>query len=116
MRPTIDDQLGGADRLLDLVAADPGLGDGSRELLVNARRLLRTVRRSWDRVVPFAEADNARMTELLGEAAPPDVGKGPLERQEELRAALAAAIPDLDDGARAEIGRYLRERVEEDPA
>ena len=31
-------------------------------------------------------------------------------------AALAAAIPGLDDGARAEIGRYLRGRVEEDPA
>jgi hypothetical protein len=145
MRPTIDEQLAGARRLLDLVAADPGLSPASAELLRNADRLLRRVGTSWATTLPFLVEDNATLTDLLARLAPllpapaatatpaattaPDpvaVARPDLDvavvaaRNTELRALLARAVRELPRTpagatARAEIGDYLTRRVESDP-
>ena len=70
MHPTVDEQLAGARRLIDLVAADPGLPPASAELLRNADRLLRRVGTSWASTLPFLTEDNATLTELLTRLAP----------------------------------------------
>jgi len=118
VRPTIDEQLSGAQRLLDLVESSGDLSPGSAELLRNAQRLIKRVTTSWSTTLPFLVEDNARLAVLLHKdpAADPD----PAARNEELRGALARLIRELPRDAdgrarRAEIGHYLRRRVAADP-
>lgn len=118
MRPTIDEQLAGAQRLLDLVAASGDLSPGSAELLRNAQRLITRVGTSWSTTEPFLVRDNAELAALLGR----EVGAttDPAARNDELRGALARLVRELPADAggrarRAEIGEYLRRRVAADP-
>ncbi|WP_326837306.1 hypothetical protein VSH64_20830 [Amycolatopsis rhabdoformis] len=136
MRPTVDDQLHGAQRLLDAVAADPELSRDSREHLANVRRLLTQVGRSWSALLPFHTADNLTMAELLTRWAPAgtalaeeisqatqpvETGFDPTraaERNAELRALLSRVIADLPrtGAGHREITEYLVRRVETDPS
>lgn len=133
MHPTIDEQLGGAQRLLDQVAEDPGLSAGSREQLVNVRRLLTQATRSWAVLPEFLRADNQELGDLLESLAPllperPPVAAGEpvgvrdlAERNVLLRGALSDAIAFLPadptgDAARRRIGEHLRRRVAADPS
>lgn len=141
MHPTIDEQLNGALRLLDVLETESELSTASRELLTNVRRLLGKVQRSWAVQLPFHTADNRALAELLARTAPlvgpalvADVeaaapgGDGELQldaaavatRNTELRALLSRVITGLPrspegDAARAEIGDHLRHRVDTDP-
>ncbi len=119
MRPTVDEQLAGAARLLRLAEAEHGIADGVAELVRNARRLVDRVAATLSPdTLEFLEADNAEMAALLGEPAP-----GPADdlttaaaRNEELRASLTRRIRELPDGPdRAAIGAHLRARVAADP-
>ncbi|MFE7422212.1 hypothetical protein [Rhodococcus sp. NPDC057529] len=123
MRPTIDEQLAGADRLLGLVETDEQLSPGSVELVRNARRLIGRIAGSWSTALPFLVEDNARLAELLDvepdESVPTDLTSA-AARNEERRAELANRIRELPSDAqgratRSEIGRYLRGRVAADP-
>lgn len=123
MRPTIDEQLAGADRLLGLVETDEKLPPGSAELVRNTRRLISRIAGSWATALPFLVEDNARLAALL-DAEPHDPTPTDLTsaaaRNEELRGDLARRIRELPSDAqgreaRAEIGRYLRGRVAADP-
>ena len=142
VHPTIDEQLHGAQRLLDAVEADSQLSTASQESLTNVRRLLKQVTRSWAGVLPFHVQDNATLTELLAHTAPlagptlsaaidgavnaTPAGSGlniavVSGRNAELRGLLARAIAELPrttagDIARTEIGNYLRDRVNADPS
>ncbi len=143
MHPTIDEQLHGAQRLLDLVEADSELSVASRESLTNVRRLLEQVGRSWSRLLAFRSEDNASLVALLARTAPlvgpelRDAVDGALRtaplsgsdldvavvsaRNDELRGMLArviAELPTTPEGhaARAEIAVYLRRRVDADPS
>ncbi|MEW2503347.1 MULTISPECIES: hypothetical protein [unclassified Amycolatopsis] len=130
MRPTIEDQLHGAQRLLDDVATDPELSRDSHENLANVRRLLKQIGRSWSELLPFYLNDNATLAQLLTRhdvelpaAAEPggyDVAEA-ARRNAELRALLSGVItnlPDTPDGtaARREITEYLVRRIEADPS
>ena len=129
MRPTIDEQLDGAQRLLRIVEGDEGLSAGSREVLGNAVRLLRRVRGSWASVPSFLADDNAELTALLaGLGADASVAEpeGDLdvaaaaERNAALRQLLARVIRELPStvegrAARERIGDYLRKRVQIEP-
>lgn len=128
MRPTIDDQLDGARRLLAGVERDEGLSAASRELLAHVHRLLTRVGGSWSTTLPFLVEDNAATAALLadlgvpvppGDPATSDVAAA-AARNTELRDALAGAIRDLPRdargvAARARIGEHLRRRVAADP-
>ena len=109
----------------------------SREVLEDAGRLVKQVRRSWATALPFLLDDNATMTKLLAglstvvSVVPPDIdaadsGQPNLdvaaaaERNAALRSVLARVIRELPhdttgDAARTDIGSYLRRRVEIDP-
>jgi hypothetical protein len=118
MRPTIDEQLAGAARLLRLAEADREINDGAAALVRNARRLVDRVAASWSSALPFLEADNTRMAALLDAPMPgPDRDlAAAAARNEELRAALTQRIRTLPFGVeRDAIGAYLRERVAADP-
>ena len=141
MHPTIDEQLHGALRLLDVLEADNELPTGAQESLINVRRLLGKVARSWSLQLPFHTTDNATIGELLlrtgplvgpALAAEMDVAVrsvpagSPLDapavatRNAGLRALLSRVIAELPrspagDAARTEIGGYLRHRVDTDP-
>lgn len=133
MRPTVDEQLAGVQRLLGLAEADPALSSETLELLGNAQRLVTRVAGSWATTLPFLVEDNARLAELLGhDVATPDRTVDPTgggattdvtaatARNEALRGSLAQLIQDLPgDPAgrerRAEIRRYLLRRVAADP-
>lgn len=124
MRPTIDEQLAGAQRLLDLVESTGDLPAESAELLRNAQRLIRRVATSWSTTLPFLIEDNARLTALLhqergGDAAITDPMLA-AARNNELRGSLARLIRELPGDAegharRVEIGQYLSRRVAADP-
>jgi hypothetical protein len=124
MRPTINEQLDGAQRLLRIVEEDEGLSPASREVLGNAARLLKRVHGSWASVLPFLVEDNAELAALSRDVdAPPgrdfDVVAA-AERNAALRALLARAIRELPRSpnglaARRRIADYLRTRVEIDP-
>ena len=141
MRPTIDDQLDGALRLLDTIVSDDELSEASLECVANIRRLLKHVGRSWAALPGFYAQDNDDLIELLTRAGgllPDPLGKkigaasglgnpaatdvvGSAVRNTELRHLLSAALQDLPDGSdgaalRSQIGDYLRRRVEIDPA
>lgn len=121
MRPTIDEQLGGATRLLRLAEDDPETTPAVAELVRNARRLVERVSGSWSVALGFLEADSDELAALLGRR--PDVGGGgdralgaAAARNEELRAALCRRLAELPAGPeRAAVGTYLRRRVESDP-
>lgn len=117
MRPTIDEQLAGAARLLRLAEADPGTTPAVAEVIRNARRLVERVGSSWQSSEPFLCEDNVRIAALLGVEPPGTVGLEPTARRnEELRSELARRIRDLPHGPeRAAIGTYLRARVDADP-
>lgn len=121
MRPTIDEQLDGASRLLRLAEEDPGISPAIAELVRNARRLVERVGTSWSAALPFLQADNAQAAALLGLDASETADSGrelaaAAARNEELRAALTDRIRELPAGPdRAAIGAYLRARVAADP-
>lgn len=118
MRPTIDEQLGGAARLLRLAEDDPEITPAVAELVRNARRLVQRVEGSWSEALPFLRDDNARTAALLGESPAPgdDDLTAAAARNEELRASLTRRIQELPDGPdRAAIGAHLRARVAADP-
>ncbi|QRP50254.1 hypothetical protein [Amycolatopsis sp. FDAARGOS 1241] len=127
MRPTIEDQLSGAQRLLDDVATDSGLSQDSRENLTNVRRLLTQIGRSWATLLPFYAQDNAALTRLLTRHGVPVADDEPAgydlaaaaTRNAELRAHLSHVITNLPpDGtaARREITEYLIRRIATDPS
>nr|WP_271213794.1 hypothetical protein [Rhodococcus wratislaviensis]GLK41052.1 hypothetical protein GCM10017611_79270 [Rhodococcus wratislaviensis] len=117
MRPTIDEQLIGAARLLRLVEGDPETPLGVGELVRNARRLIERVGESWSHALPFLRDDNARLAALLDVKVPePNDLAETIARNEELRGALTRRIHELPAGpARAEIGAHLRNRVVNNP-
>ena len=119
MRPTIDEQLGGAARLLRLAEDDPEITEVVAELVRNARRLVERVERSWSSAPAFLADDNARTAALLGldGSEPGSAGLADaVARNEELRAALTRRIHELPAGPdRAAIGAHLRARVAADP-
>lgn len=118
MRPTIDEQLGGAARLLRLAEDDPEITPAVAELVRNARRLVERAGGSWSGALPFLHADNARTAALLDRPEPGRTGDlaAAAARNEELRAALTRRIRELPAGPdRAAIGAHLRARVAADP-
>lgn len=117
MRPTIDEQLGGAARLLRLAEDEPEITPAVAELVRNARRLVERVEGSWSRALPFLNEDNGRMGALLGRSEPDSADlPAAAARNEELRAALTRRIHELPAGPdRAAIGAHLRARVAADP-
>jgi hypothetical protein len=140
MRPTIEDQLRGAQRLLEDVEADSALTRDSVETLTNVRRLLKQVTRSWSSLLPFYTEDNAAMARLLVRYAqsigperaadiaaatvPVDTGydvAAAAARNAELRSLLSRVIAELPrtpdgDAVRRGITGYLARRVEADPS
>lgn len=113
MRPTIDEQLAGAARLLRLAETDPDVTPEVVEHVRNSRRLVERVAGSWSAALPFLRDDNARTAALLGLPTPPaeDLAVAAVHN-EELRDALAARIRQrLEPGDRAAIGAHLRARV-----
>ena len=139
MRPTVDEQLAGARRLVELVAAEAALPEASVARLTEAARLLRRVEASWASVLPFLAADNAATAELLAElssqlpeefrpsigaelaARTPEPERCELDvaaasaRNRRLRALLADAVPRLGPDGRRRVARHLRRRLELDP-
>jgi hypothetical protein len=117
VRPTIDEQLAGAARLLRLAEDDPETTPGVAELVRNARRLVERVGSSWSAALPFLLDDNARTAALLGVAAPAAADLAAAAAvNEDLRAALSERVRELPDGPeRAAIGAHLRARVAADP-
>jgi len=129
MHPTIDEQLSGAKRLLDLAEDESQLSATSAEALTNARRLLTQVQRSWSALLPFYLADNARLATLLKESGRAvedgsqlraDDVVAQARRNAALRQELADVISGLptgpDGGLRARIAEYLTARVDADPS
>jgi hypothetical protein len=119
VRPTIDEQLGGAARLLRLAEDAAGTTPAVAELVRNARRLVERVSGSWAAALPFLHTDNARTAALLGHPDPGATSDDLIvaaARNEELRAALSHRIRELPAGPeRASIGAHLRARVAADP-
>jgi signal transduction histidine kinase len=118
LRPTIDEQLGGAARLLRLAESDPEASPGVAELARNARRLVERVASSWSVTLPFLREDNDRIAALLDEPHFTDSSDlaAAAARNEDLRARLARRIHALPPGPdREAIGAYLRARVAVDP-
>lgn len=129
MHPTIDEQLGGALRLLDVLDSMNGISPEAREVLTNIGRVLRQAHRATVSSAAFYREDNQELVELLARLAPTS---GPLahtpretgnsaaaeaQRNTVLRGDLCLALATLpaDTPERAEIGRYLLRRVEQDP-
>ncbi|SDG34144.1 hypothetical protein [Klenkia brasiliensis] len=134
MHPTVDEQLTGALRLLDVLQTEDELSPAGQEVLTNVRRLLGKVQRSWAAQLPFHTADNAELTALLVRTAPlvdpslvpADDVIPPLDavavatRNAQLRALLSQVVTGLPhtpegDAARAAIADHLRHRVDTDP-
>jgi hypothetical protein len=118
VRPTIDEQLGGAVRLLRLAEDDPDVSPGAAELARNARRLVERVASSWSMTLPFLREDNDQMAALLGQPRVDgsiDVAAAAAQN-DDLRAQLVRRIHALPAGPdREAIGAYLRTRVAADP-
>lgn len=120
MRPTIDEQLSGAARLLRLVESDARTPQGTTELVRNARRLVERVGASWATAESFLREDNKRMAALLGVDEPRPADSADLAAaaasNEALRAQLAHRIQELPAGpCREAIGAYLHIRLTADP-
>jgi hypothetical protein len=133
VHPTVDAQLRGVGRLLQVVAANADLSPESTEALAEATRMLRRLEASWPRLLPFLDWDNRATAAVLEQVAPllpagsaaasrPDPAITlPHERNQALRGLLADAIVALPEGdagagARAAIAAHLRERVDRNPA
>ncbi len=146
MRPTVDEQLGGIDRLLELIAADSALGDESALLLRDARRQLGRLRASlparlrflrWDNeasagvlvevaaVLPVefqtAIAELAETSGTTGDDSSHSPEQAEAELNDRLRKLLARAIDALPqtaegEAARLRIIKHLRDRVDANPA
>lgn len=125
MRPTVDEQLAGALRLLTSARADTSLAVETAELLANAQRLVHRVAGSWDTALNFLLEDNAALQSLVDGARPTETDAAPtvataVEHNARLRQSLAESIRTMpaDDAGRArlvDIGKYLQQRVESDP-
>jgi hypothetical protein len=136
MRPTVDEQLVGIERILESEVA-PNLGAHSDEALRRAIADLRRLRRSWRNVEPFLRWDNEAVEGILGQyaalggtdgAEPPDQALDApaptpsdydalLSRNARLRYRLASVAVDIArgddrDGAALRQGllTYLTER------
>lgn len=140
MRPTVDEQLAGLDRLLEQVAADPALGPESGLLLRDARRQLARLRGSLDLRSPFLRWDNAASAAVLRAVAPhlpaevatrvdqvvtaPGPGTDErqlVERNDALRSLLSEALDALVDGEEGQAAQrlivdHLQTRVTANPA
>lgn len=138
MRPTPDDALLGADRLLEAMVAEHDLPADVIASVVDVRRMLKAVRTTWAVRLPFLLADNARLVDLLTELRPkapatltadfeaqlnpaaPTLDPAETERRnEDLRTLLSRLIRELptdDATARARIHTYLVERTDLAPA
>lgn len=116
MRPTIDEQLSGAARLLRLAEADPESTPAVVEVVRNARRLVERVGSSRQTAEPFLREDNVLMAALLSTDPAESVGlESTAQQNEQLRADLTRRIRELPSGPeRAAIGTYLRARVDAD--
>ena len=137
MHPTVEEQLAAVRRLLDEVAADPGIGAPSSANLELAARTLRRIERSaWSRLA-FLRDDNTSSVRLLAEltdvapelAAEADAVAPSLSDDEPtahavnktLRALLARAVRELPDDEpsmqwRARLAEHLSMRTRSDPA
>ncbi|HEY3737858.1 MAG TPA: hypothetical protein VGL26_10485 [Jatrophihabitans sp.] len=141
MRPTINDQVDGARRLLTGLLEDDEVPAAACETLTNARRLLDQIGRSWAALPGFYARDNTELAQLLqrmrtavpmdvaariakvaNAPAPPavDVNAG-ASHNAELRQSLSDLLHAMPagpgrDAARGEIGDYLRRRMAADPA
>lgn len=137
MHPTTEEHLAAVRRLLDEVAADPGVSGSSRLALDEAAKRLRRVERSGAARLPFLVGDNRASVELLaglGDMAPdvvaaiPDIDGAGQHREpdvhelnKQLRALMARAVRELpDDGEgdawRARVALHLRARIAIDPS
>lgn len=116
--------LAGARRLLEQVAADPGLSPASAAVVADARRLIRQAATAWPDALAFLIDDNRGLSGLLtalglgAEDGPGDeVSVGQAHRRNvELRARLAEAADSLDTAQVASAARALRLRLDRDPA
>jgi hypothetical protein len=141
VRPTIGETLRGIRRILAEVVAPEVRAPYPAETLHAILTDLEVIERSWDRVLAFLHWDNAAMAALLGAIEPlvdPQLAAhvramsaaGPVDglafdavnaRNEEMRALLAAAIPQLAVGgertaaAYARVRAYLREHMDRYP-
>lgn len=95
MRPTPEDTLAGAERLLRDLLADGDLPAPAAATVEDVARMLKQARRSVAEAPVFLAADNDRLRELL--------------------AALVQDLPEDDSASREQIRSYLLERVAADP-
>lgn len=93
MRPTPEENLAGADRLLRTMMDEPGLPPAAAETVTDVRRLLEQTRRIVVDAPAFLADDNERLRVLLAE--------------------LIREQPTAD--LRARIHAYLTERTDLDP-
>lgn len=124
----VSQHLAGARRLLEQVAADPGLSPAGAALVADVRRLIRQAATAWPDSLAFLVNDNLRLADLLaslGIAGLPTVdasddagmGMAPAHRRNvELRGHLAEAVDRLDAAQVAIVARALRRRLDRDPA
>ena len=103
MHPTPEEQLQAVLRLIDAVATDPGIAPESQEILADAGRLIRRLRRSWARRLPFIVRDNELAAELLAGFSP----RLP-ELADEIQAA-AASLPVDDEPSAHEVNKQLQD-------
>ncbi len=95
MRPTPEENLAGADRLLVAVLGEPDLPAAAAEAVADARRLLEQTRRMVMEGPAFLAGDNERLRVLLAD--------------------LIRELPTTDLPARTRIHAYLTERTDRDP-
>ncbi|MDH4075699.1 MAG: phosphotransferase family protein, partial [Acidimicrobiia bacterium] len=123
----VSQHLAGARRLLERVAADPGLSPASTAVVADVRRLLRQAATAWPDALAFLVHDNQRLAELLAglgiatgtysdDLSGGGVRVDPAHRRNvELRGRLADAADSLNGGQVATAARALRRRLDRDP-
>ncbi len=124
----VSQHLAGARRLLEQVAADPGLSPAGTAAVADARRLIRQAATAWPDALAFLVDDNRRLAELLAALGlapsapiddPTDLGfsiRPAHHRNVELRGRLADAADQLDTAQVTTVARALRHRLDRDPA
>lgn len=124
----VGQHLAGARRLLEQVAADPGLSPAGAAMVADTRRLIRQAASAWPGALAFLVDDNQRLAELLAglgiaagtpadDPTDPTFSVGPAHRRNvELRGRLADATDSLDATQVATAARALRHRLDRDPA
>ena len=95
MRPTPEDTLDGADRLLRAVLEDDEVPVDARATITDVVRMLNQARRAVADRPAFLEADNDAMRRLLAD--------------------LIRELPPADTGARERIRAYLEQRTAATP-